>query len=402
VVVATNLTTTCNQPNWFLGWLQNKGARCGLAFSIKKALFANKEFEKILYLCKKISNMPTNKNAFIRYKYLDTLLSDRHHYYDINDLTERVNDMMERDGLGMSVVRRTIEKDLVNMQLTPFSAPIDFEKKNGRNVYRYTDPTFSIFSQELSREERNLLCELLCTIGQFDGLDNFTWLENFKIGLGLEERRQIISFSNNPYLKNSNLLGTLFDQISNEVAIRLSYHTFNDATIRTIDFHPYLLKQYNDRWFLLGAADSDKHILTFALDRIDKVVPLPERKYIPCPDDIADRFDDIVGVTYYENRPVEHILCWVSDASMGYVDTKPIHGSYTPLKGDAEQQLRTEYPQLQGGMFFTLDCINNFELIRELCSYGKDLLVLRSDGTVAEDVRKRVSEMNEKYSELRT
>ena len=346
--------------------------------------------------------MPTNKNAFIRYKYLDTLLSDRHHYYDINDLTERVNDMMERDGLGMSVVRRTIEKDLVNMQLTPFSAPIDFEKKNGRNVYRYTDPTFSIFSQELSREERNLLCELLCTIGQFDGLDNFTWLENFKIGLGLEERRQIISFSNNPYLKNSNLLGTLFDQISNEVVIRLSYHTFADATVRDIVFHPYLLKQYNDRWFLLGAADSDKHILTFALDRIDKVVPLPERKYIPCPDDIADRFDDIVGVTYYENRPVEHILCWVSDASMGYVDTKPIHGSYTPLKGDAEQQLRTEYPQLQGGMFFTLDCINNFELIRELCSYGKDLLVLRSDGTVAEDVRKRVSEMNEKYSELRT
>ena len=35
--------------------------------------------------------MPTNKNAFIRYKYLDRLLSDRHHYYDINDLTERVN-----------------------------------------------------------------------------------------------------------------------------------------------------------------------------------------------------------------------------------------------------------------------------------------------------------------------
>jgi hypothetical protein len=53
-------------------------------------------------------------------------------------------------------------------------------------------------------------------------------------------------------------------------------------------------------------------------------------------------------------------------------------------------------------MFFTLDCINNFELIRELCSYGKELLVLRSDGKVADDVRKRIFEMNEKYSEMRT
>ena len=121
-----------------------------------------------------------------------------------------------------------------------------------------------------------------------------------------------------------------------------------------------------------------------------------------CPDDIFERFEDIVGVSFYEDRPVEHILCWVSDTSKGYVDTKPIHGSYTPLKGEAEQQLRLEYPNLQGGMFFTLDCINNFELIRELCSYGKELLVLRSDGKVADDVKKRIFEMNEKYSEMRT
>ena len=346
--------------------------------------------------------MPTNKNAFIRYKYLDRLLSDRHHYYDMNALTEKVNDMMERDMLGMSVGVRTIQKDILALQLAPFSAPIEMKKYDGRFIYTYSDSSFSLFSTELSGEERHLLHEVLNTLGQFEGLAHFEWLDKFKIGLGLEERRQIISFSNNLYYESSNLLGTLFDQISNEVVIRLSYHTFNDETVRSIDFHPYLLKQYNDRWFLLGAADSDKKILTFALDRIDKVEPLPDKKYYECPDDLYERFEDIVGVTLYEDRPVEHILCWVSDASKGYVDTKPIHGTYTLLKGEREQQLRMEYPQLPGGMFFTLDCISNFELLRELCSYGKDLLVLRSDGTVADEVRKRISEMNEKYSELRT
>ena len=346
--------------------------------------------------------MPTNKNAFIRYKYLDRLLSDRHHYYDMNALTEKVNDMMERDMLGMSVGVRTIQKDILALQLAPFSAPIEMKKYDGRFIYTYSDSSFSLFSTELSGEERHLLHEVLNTLGQFEGLAHFEWLDKFKIGLGLEERRQIISFSNNPYLKNSNLLGTLFDNISNEVVIRLSYHTFTNPTVRAIEFHPYLLKQYNDRWFLLGAADSDGKILNFALDRIDKVEPLPEKKYKECPDDLYDRFEDIVGVTLYEDRPVEHILCWVSDAMKGYVDTKPIHGSYTPIKGEKEQQYRAEYPQLQGGMFFTLDCISNFELISALCTYGKDLLVLRSDGTVADDVRKRIFEMNKNYSELRT
>lgn len=333
--------------------------------------------------------MPTNKNAFIRYKYLDRLLSDYHHYYDIHDLTEKVNDMLYEDGFP-EVTQRCIEKDINTLEYSPFSAPIERFNKNGKHCIHYWNCSFSIFKKEISREEQNLLREVLSTIGQFDGLDNFGWLENFKIGLHIEERRQIISFSKNPYLQNSNLLGTLFDNISNEVVIRLSYHTFSDATIRNIDFHPYLLKQYNDRWFLLGAADSDQKILTFALDRIDKVEVIPEKKYVECPDDIYERFDDIVGVTLYEDRQVEHIVCWVSEVSKGYVETKPIHGSYTPLKGDIEQQLHNKYPKLQDGLFFTLDCIPNFELIRELCSFGKNLIVL-SPQSIRQEIRNHLT-----------
>ena len=207
------------------------------------------------------------------------------------------------------------------------------------------------------------------------------------------------SFSNNPYLQNSNLLGTLFDNISNEVVIKLSYHTFSNETIRSIDFHPYLLKQYNDRWFLLGAADNDQKILNFALDRIDDVEPLPEKKYIKCPDDIYERFEDIVGVTLYDDRQIEHIICWVTDISKGYVDTKPIHESYTPLKGDKDIELHNQYPHLKGGLFFSLDCIINYELIRELCSYGKDLIVL-SPQNIKNVILQRTKAMLNNYQEI--
>ena len=343
--------------------------------------------------------MPTNKNALVRYRHLDRLLSDHHHYYDIHDLTEKVNDLLEFDGFS-PVTQRCIEKDLIDMQGL-FSAPIEHEKKNSKNCIFYWNRSFTIFSQEMSREERNLLREVLSTIGQFNGLDNFKWLDDFKIGLGLEERRQIISFSNNPFLQNSNLLGTLFDQISNEVVIKLSYHTFTDSTIRSIVFHPYLLKQYNDRWFLIGAADSDKKILNFALDRIDGVESLPEKKYAECPEDLYERFEDVVGVTIYDKEP-EHILFWVSDASKNYVATKAIHGSQTQIKGDAEQKLRSQYPHLEGGAFFTIDCIRNYELIRELWSYGKELIVLASDNNIQDEIFEKLCEMKEKYFKLRT
>jgi len=345
--------------------------------------------------------MPTNKNALIRYKYLDRLLSDHYHYYDIHDLTEKVNDMLYEDGFP-EVTQRCIEKDLVSLEGAPFSAPIERYKKNGKNCITYGKYSFSIFKQEMSREEKSLLREVLSTLGQFGGLDNFKWLDDFKVGLGLEERRPIISFSNNPYyLSDSTLLGTLFDEISNEVVIRLSYHTFTDKTIRSIDFHPYLLRQYNDRWFLIGAADSDKKILNFALDRIDNAEPLPEKKYIECPEDLYDRFEDVVGVSVYDREP-GHILFWVSDVSKDYVATKAIHGSQTQLKGEAEQNLRSQYPNLEGGAFFTIDCIRNYELIRELWSYGKELLILYSDDNIQNDIFDTICEMKEKYSKLRT
>ena len=344
--------------------------------------------------------MATNKNALIRYKHLDTLLSDRHHYYDINDLTEKVNQLLQDEGF-QTVTRRCIEKDLVYLTERPFCAPIKRFKHNGKNCVTYKNPSFSIFMQEMSREERHLLREVLNTLGQFDGLDNFGWLDKFKSGLGNTRRRQIISFSNNPYLQNSNLLGTLFDLISNEVVIRLYYHTFADSTVRSIAFHPYLLKQYNDRWFLLGAADDDGKILTFALDRIDKVESLPEKKYVPCPDDLSNRFEDIVGVTLYEDRPIEHIVFWASDASKDYIMTKPIHESQTSIKGETENNLHEKHPQLDGGAFFSIDCIQNYELIRELCSFGKELIVLEPS-SIRDEAFKRISMMVDKYLSLRT
>lgn len=344
--------------------------------------------------------MPTNKNALTRYKYLDEMLSDRHHFYDIHDLTKKCNEKLIDAGFP-EVSQRCVEKDINYLEYDPFYAEIERYRVNKRRCIRYKNPSFTIFRKELSEEESNLILEILNTIGQFDGLANFEWLDRLKIGLGLKKRSRIISFSNNPYLQNSNLLGVLFDNISNQVVVRLEYHTFTDKKNRTIIFHPYLLKQYNDRWYLIGAANDDAKILNFALDRIDVVTALPEMKYKPCNGDLANRFEDIIGVTLYEDKDIEHILFWVSNRSKDYMETKPIHGSQCRYKGKKDEEFRSRYPSLYEGAFFSIDCIPNYELIRELSSFCKDLLVIEPK-SVQDDVFHRVQQMYEDYLIVRT
>lgn len=231
--------------------------------------------------------MPANKNAMTRYKILDGLLSNRYHNYSLDDLTEEVNlrlSEMYPDTNG--VVRRTIEKDIFYLEYEgPFMVDIERytvdayskekQKTYAKQCLRYTSPTFSIFKKQMSVDEEYLLSEALTLLGQFDGLPNLEGLENLRLGLGLRKpQRKIISLSKNP-LEDSNILGELFTAISQKLTITLYYHTFKAKEARlSVNLYPYLLKEYNRRWFLIAAAESDGKLLTFSLDRIDDVKPL--------------------------------------------------------------------------------------------------------------------------------
>ena len=345
--------------------------------------------------------MPSNKNAFNRYLILDELLSDRFHDYSIEDLTHILEVRLAKDGFE-GVGRRCVEKDIVYLENEPIFAEIErYKSETGKRCVRYADPTFSIFNKKLSNEERSLLCEVLETIGQFDGLDNFEWLEDFKSKLGVNEHEKIIYFSNNPYLKNSNLLGRLFSYIANKVAVHLTYCPFGEEVQKEIDLHPYFLKQYNNRWYVIGAADSDGKILTYALDRIINVYPLPGLSYRLCTEDLTERYEDIIGITYYENEPIDEIIFWASDDARGYIDTKPLHGSQRVIKEDGSAELHSMYPSLKKGKFYSIDCILNYELIRELCSFGSDVIVL-SPEHIQKAIRCRIKAMKDSYDNLRT
>lgn len=353
--------------------------------------------------------MPANKNAFTRYKILDELLSNRYHNYTLDDLTDEVNEHLLELSIE-PVTRRCIEKDIAYLkgEYSPFLADIEsysVDVYNGNNTVkkrclRYSDPSFSIFKKEMSEDEAYLLSQALNLLGQFDGLPLLGELNKLRIGLQKDDR-QIVSFTKNP-LEKSNLFGLLFTMIVQKQVIRLTYHTFIDMVSKEpILLHPYLLKEYNRRWYLFGAADTDSKLLHFSLDQIEKVEPLPAHTYKPTDEQLEEYFDDIIGVSLFPDKETDKILFWVNDSAKNYILTKPIHESQTQLKNESDTRLRERYTELKSGMFFKIECIENYELIRELSSFGSDLVVLEPS-TIQEAILKRIQDMSSIYSKVRT
>ena len=352
--------------------------------------------------------MPSNKNAVIRYMYLDQMLSDRYNKYTCEDLLKKVNERLELAGyptIGgdqsdynryIKSGKRVIQLDIQALQESPFNMEIDSsEKLYGSPVYRYADQTQSLFSKPLSDDEKRLLQEVLNTLGQFSGLDSFEWLHdlqeklNDRKAFGRNEfdkdnmmSRKIISFSSNDYLKGKDYLGALFTLIANRKVVDVEYAPFGEDA-RTISLYPYLLKQYNDRWYLIGTPLGDKKFpyrkdfyVNLALDRIEAIHPVEGITYIDSEEFFEERYEDIVGITYIESEPLTEIIIAVKDNYIGYVNTKPLHGSQVKLSTEMQVELHKKYRAFTGYTFYGLELKPNREFYNYIYRNGDNILLV--------------------------
>lgn len=352
--------------------------------------------------------MPSNKNAVIRYMYLDQLLSDRYHKYTCLDLLNKVNERLDLAGFPtiggdpsdydryIKSGKRVIQLDIQALQESPFNMEIDSsEKLYGSPVYRYADQTQSLFSKPLSDDEKRLLQEVINTLGQFAGLDNFEWLHdlqeklNDRKSFGRSEfdedstdNRKIISFSSNDYLAGKDYLGTLFTLIAHKKVVDVDYAPFGED-VRTIRLYPYLLKQYNDRWYLIGTPPANdkfdyrkNFFLNLALDRIAAVHPVEDVPFVEADEDLEERFEDIIGPSYYEKEPLTPIIIAVSNNYLGYVDTKPLHGSQVKFPAEEQERLHKKYPSFEDYTFYGLKLKPNRELYNTIYRNGDRILLV--------------------------
>lgn len=352
--------------------------------------------------------MPSNKNAVIRYMYLDQMLSDRYNKYTCEELLKKVNERLELAGyptIGgdrsdyeryLKSGKRVIQLDLQALQDSPFNMEIESsEKRYGSPVYHYADQTQSLFSKPLSDDEKRLLQEVLNTLGQFKGLDSFEWLNDLQeklndkraFGRGEYDKemlapRKIISFCSNDYLEGKDYLGTLFSLISNKKVVDVDYEPFGEAT-RTMRLYPYLLKQYNDRWYLIGTPLANEifpyredFFINLPLDRINGVTAVEGIDYVDCDEYFEERYEDIVGITWIKEEEQTEIILAVKDSYTGYVDTKPLHGSPKRFPAEKQKELHDKYGAFDGYTFYSINVKPNRELYNTIYRNGENIILI--------------------------
>lgn len=335
--------------------------------------------------------MPANKKAQLRYKILDECFRNFHRQYMIEDLLDEVNESL-LDLYGTTVSIRQIREDIKHLRdRVTYNAPIEAYPCEGRKCYyRYSDKNFSIFNNQLSAEEVISLRTTIDFLGRFRGVATNAWLENvisnleFRFGVR-PNPENVVSFEQNELLKGTEFLGELIDAALNHQAIEVVYRTFAGSERKTI-VHPYHIKQFNNRWFLIGLEQTahGKFISNKALDRIVKFSQA-DVPFIPNTDiDFNQYFQDIVGVSLPTDHiePEEIVLQFDKDR-FPYVVTKPIHHSQT-----------IEDKELHIIKLFVRP---NKELESRILSYGDQVEVLRPQW-LREQIAEKISKIAKKYS----
>jgi len=90
----------------------------------------------------------------------------------------------------------------------------------------------------------------------------------------------IISFDDNFDYSGKKWIGQIYKSIQNKQALSINYKDFKSDSAYKIVFHPYFLKQYNNRWFAFGLNEETQiPSWNLALDRI-KSIEQNASKYI--------------------------------------------------------------------------------------------------------------------------
>ncbi|MDC3351960.1 WYL domain-containing protein [Crocinitomicaceae bacterium] len=335
--------------------------------------------------------MPINKNAYIRYQVLDRCFSNFGRKYYWEDLLEAVNNALI-DANGSGIARTQLYKDISFMESEAgFSIPLKKLRDGQRVYYRYEDRDFSIKNSPLSSIEADNIKSALLVLSRFKGLPQFEWVNelipvlNDKLGFA-NDSKQVIYFDSNVDYSGINHIEPMFNAITSNRVLEIEYQDFKNPLPYKVVFHPYVLKQYNNRWFVFGLNEEFQNpFWNLALDRIQSIKELQnpyEKSDIDWDDDY---FYDIIGVTRIQDTEIQEVVLQFSPELAPYIQTKPIHPT----------QSKPKFLE-SGEMVVTIKVIPNYELERLILSYGERVKVI-APSSIKDSIQLRIQAMNSLY-----
>lgn len=177
--------------------------------------------------------------------------------------------------------------------------------------------------------------------------------------------RTLIQFDHLPDGPGQHWLPRIYPHVRDQRTARLTFQPFDEpAQQHTVS--PYLLKEYNRRWYVVGYDHGSGDIRPFALDRIltwDDVFATPfyrHPRFVP-----QHWYRYLYGISVPHGAEPEFVHIRVNYIRTKYMDTKPWHPSQTRI---------ADHPD--GGATYQFFVIINFEWEQLLLSFADEITLL--------------------------
>ena len=282
--------------------------------------------------------MPANKYALLRYRIIDRCINNRSRPYptkeDLRSACEEA--LYGSDGENISV--STIEKDIWAMRNEGelgYYAPIAYHRDH--RGYYYEEDDYSINEVSLNDEDLEAIRFAANTLIQFRDLPIF---QQFDQAIGkIADRLSVapnldtsgvdnfMQFESTPSSRGSKHLATLLDAIKNKNPVKLKYKKFSESKSSTYSLHPYLLKEYRNRWYLLGWDLAKESVRTFGCDRLEEVEVESNSSFSEINFNSEEYFKHAFGITVIDDYPPVDVKFTCSHILANYLKTQPLHSS---------------------------------------------------------------------------
>lgn len=314
--------------------------------------------------------MASNKNALIRYKTIDYCLRNSFQKWTLDDLIEACSDALyEYEGKDVNVSKRTIQLDIQLMRSDKlgYNAPIEVYEKR---FYKYAEPDYSITKIPVTENDVKVMNEAIQLLRQFKDFSLFKEMNGVlqrledSVYSSQQNKKSIIHLDKNEQLKGLEFIDPIYQAIQQKKVIIINYQSFKAHQPSDMVVHPQLLKEFNNRWFVLCL--NKKIFYTLALDRIISISEEKNIEYIDKNVDGDNYYKDVIGATVSNTRP-QRIQFWIEKRNAPYVITKPFHKSQRVIK------------HTDDGVIFNIFVQINFELERKILGFGELIKVLKPE-----------------------
>ncbi|WP_417266111.1 helix-turn-helix transcriptional regulator [Brumimicrobium sp.] len=263
---------------------------------------------------------------------------------------EKIMEYNERIGLKAS--KRTLERDFEAIR-NEFDVEIEYnQSKRGYFINKEKSLPIDSFLR---------LLELVETAHVFQES-----LQESK------ETLNYIDFEHEGNVSGIEFLQDILVAIRNHQRIRFKHESYQSGKSKRYQLKPYLIKEYQGRWYVVGVVAGMHEIRTFGLDRISELEILT-KTFVPDADlNLKERFNDVVGLVY-TGIEVEKVVIAVQKSQVPYLKSAPLHSSQKFIKVEdgkdlIELRLKPNYEFVQR-VFMQMDTVRVIEpewLVKEV------------------------------------